>query len=195
MKHFNFKVIGTSPFLYHKFSVETFSNKRKPKSGSAGNDSEEWRETVWVEGKNLYIPGYYFFSAIFGGGSYVKSGRGTIAKKIAGCLIIESEKCFVNRTLPDEIQNLVTDELPRDTSQPVYLDIRGVKNPTTKGRNIRYRLAMSKGWETQVEGYWDETVLSMENVKQAIESAGKFLGVGDARLIGNGRFDIEFFKK
>ena len=80
--------------------------------------------------------------------------------------------------------------MSKDSSRAVYLDIRGVKNPATKGKNVRYRLALSPGWETDVECEFDDTVISKEEFKRALEASGKFAGIGDARLIGHGRFEV-----
>lgn len=190
MKKATFTIKGTTPFLYHKFNVEEISNKAKVKTGSAGNNPEEWRTTVWNEGKKLFLPGYYFFSSICAGAQYVKQGRGSIAKKLAGCMLILSDKCYLNRELDKEINELEFADVPKDSSKPVYLDIRGVKNPATKGKNVRYRLGMCPGWQTSVELEFDDTVISKEEMQRALEAAGKFSGIGDARLIGYGRYEI-----
>ena len=105
-----------------------------------------------------------------------------------GCMLVKGEKFYLNYTLPKPIALIETEELSRDSSQEIYLDIRAVKNPTTKGKNVRYRVAMKPGWELTVAFEWDDTILSRDNIKQAIEAAGKFVGLGDARLIGCGRY-------
>lgn len=190
MKTVTFKIKGITPFLYHKFNIEQLSNKSKTKSGSAGNDPEEWKTTVWNEGKRLFIPGFYFFSCICAGAQYVKAGRGSIAKKLAGCLLIKTDKAFLNRELETPIEETETENITKDSSRAIYLDVRGVKNPATKGKNVRYRLALSPGWETDVECEFDDTVISKDDFRRALEASGKFSGIGDARLIGHGRFEV-----
>lgn len=194
MKTIQFSITGKTALLFNKFNVENVSNKQKVKTGSAGNDPEEWRSKVICDGKKLYIPGFYIFSCISAGGQYVKEGRGSIQKKLMGCLLIQTEKFYLNRELTKEISDLETDDLPRDSSKEVYLDVRGVKNPTTKARNVRYRLALCPGWSTNIIAEWDDTVISRDSIKQAIESAGKFVGLCDARLLGYGRFTVEDIK-
>lgn len=173
--------------MFHKFSVDVLS-KSKPKSGSTGNDPEEWKTTIWNEGKKLYLPGFYFFSSLKEGGKYIKVGRGTISNKLISCMRVKTEKCYLNRELPDELDKI--DMISTDPGQPIYLDVRGVKNPATKGRNVRYRLALKSGWECGVEIEFDDTVISKDDMKRCIEAAGKFSGLGDGRNIGYGRFEI-----
>lgn len=191
MKTISYKMIGTTAFLYNKFNIENVSKKVKTKSGSAGNDPEEWKDKIWVDNLDLFVPAYYIFGSVTEGAHYVKEGKGSIKKKLMGCMIVKGEKFYMNRKLPKEIEKLETEEMPRDSSQDIYLDIRAVKNPMTKGKNVRYRLALKAGWEIDVCFEWDDTVLSRDNIKQAVEHAGKFVGVGDARLLGYGRYKCE----
>src|SRR5260221_193442 len=74
----------------------------------------------------------------------------------------------------------------KDQSQPVYLDVRSVRNPNTKGRNVRYRVSMSIGWKTSFNLLWDKTVVSRGEMESAIINAGRLVGLADARAIGFG---------
>ena len=57
-------VEGTRPLLFHRFNVEVLDKKRKPKSGSVGNNPEEWKETFFSDENNQrYLPGMYFLVA------------------------------------------------------------------------------------------------------------------------------------
>lgn len=189
MKTIEFKITGKTALLFNKFDIEIVSNKSsRVKTGSAGNDPEEWRTKVICEGKRLYIPNNYVFSCLGEGGTYVKEGRGTLKKKLMSCLLVNQEKFFLNYELPKEINEIQTSELPRDSSHNVYLDIRSVTNPMTKGRNIRYRIALAPGWVTTIQAEWDDTVISRDSIKQVIEAAGKFVGLSDGRTRGFGRF-------
>lgn len=194
MKTIEFKIIGKSPMLFNKFNIEEVSNKRKPKSGSSGNDPDEWRGKVVCEGKKLYIPRDWIFGCISEGGNYIKEGRGTLKKKLMGCILVNQEKFFLNRELPKEVEELANDELPRDASHPVYLDIRAVRNPVTKGKNVRYRVGICPGWEANIKFEWDDTVISRDNIKNVIDACGKFVGLSDARTLGYGRFTVEDIK-
>lgn len=194
MKKVEFKMVGKTPLLFNKFNIESVSKKVKTQSGSAGNNPEEWKNTVFTEGKLLYIPNYYVFSNLSEGGHYVKEGRGSIKKKLMGCLLIQQDKFFLNYQLPKNMDEMENEDISRDSSQNIYLDIRAVKNPMTKGKNVRYRVALCPGWETVISAEWDDTVISKDGIRQAIECAGKFVGIGDARLLGYGRYTCEDIK-
>ena len=191
MKSATFLMVGRKPFLYHKFNVETLTEIKKPKEGPAGNNPNEWKSTCWVDGKRLYIPSHYLLSCFVAGGKQVKVGRGTISKNLAGTLEVEGEKnYFENRELPKEIEDLSSEDLGMDSSRPVYIDCRMVSNPNTKGRNIRYRMAVKEGWKVSCKITWDDSIISPDQMRTAIEEAGKVVGLSDDRAIGGGRFEV-----
>lgn len=195
MKKAQFEIKGTKPILYHRFNLESITNTKKPKEGNTGNNPSEWKETVWHEGTKLYFPSFYMHSAIIAGGKHVKIGRGTLSKNIAACLTIEEEKLYLlNRELPKPIDELTNEILGTDSSKPVYLDIRGVSNPNTKGKNVRYRVAVSPGWEMKVKIEWDDTIASMQQVKECVVALGKYVGFSNGRTLGYGRFELVDFK-
>ena len=195
MKKAEFTLIGKKPFLFHKFNIESITDTKKPKEGGAGNSPSEWKTTLFADGKKLYIPGNYFFSSLVAGGKYVKIGRGTVSKNLAGTLEICNEKYyFLNRALPEKIEDLTNENIGVDSSKDIYLDIRMVSNPNTKGKNVRYRLALKAGWKINCSIAWDDSVISKDQIMRCAEAAGQFSGIGDARAIGYGRFTIDEFK-
>lgn len=195
MKKATFSIVGRKIFLYHKFNIEAITDTQKPKVGSSGNNTIEWKTTVFAEENKLYIPDTYFFATIVAGGKYVKLGRGTVSKNVASTLEICKERFYIeNRELPKNINDCKNEDLVYEPEKNVYIDCRMVANPNTKGRNIRYRVAMSPGWKTSCEIRWDETVVSEDQIKLSVECAGKFVGIGDGLVIGLGRFDTEDWK-
>src|SRR5262249_38927174 len=93
---------------------------------------------------------------------------------------------LIDRFLPE-------DPVPTDPEELVYIDIRSVRNPSTKGRNIRYRVAASTGWKTEFNIIWDKTVVSRSEMEAVLHDASNLTGLGDGRNIGFGRFDVECF--
>jgi hypothetical protein len=71
--------------------------------------------------------------------------------------------------------------------------VAGVVNPSTKGRNVRYRLAAGFGWRCEFTIKWDKTVVSRQQMEQVLEDAGTLVGLGNGRKIGYGRFEAEAF--
>ncbi len=76
----------------------------------------------------------------------------------------------------------------------MYLDIRSVKNPATRARNVRYRVAASPGWKTRFTILWDMTIVGRNEMEAVVRDAGMFAGLGDGRQIGFGRFSVERFE-
>lgn len=180
------RIVGTKRLVWHAFGVWALSGDKKERSGSAGNDPEEWRKTyLALPNGQLYVKPSYIFGCLRNGAKYTKRGRGSIQPLISATLNVDSEIILIDRFMPD---NPVADE-----TQQVYIDICGVRNPTTKARNIRYRIATQKGWHAEFSISWDKTVVSRQEMEAVIRDSGKLVGLGDGRSIGEGRFDLESF--
>ena len=182
-------IFGKRPVLFHSFSIDTISLERKERSGVAGNDPEEWKRSVLKTKENqLYVDSSYIFGCLRDGGKHIKQGRATLQSKIASTLLVLDEIILLDRFLPKE------EELTQDKTQPVYLDVRSVKNPATKGRNVRYRIAASPGWSASFLIEWEGSVISRKEMESALIQAGDLVGLGDGRSIGFGRFKVETFE-
>ena len=183
------RIKGLKPLLIHAFGPEILSatKTKKEKCGVAGNDPSEWLRTVlYKPNKQLYFPPEYAFALVRDGAKYTKRGRGSIQPLVAATLIVTSEEMLFDRFLPDDIYCLTNNR-----NSPVYLDVRAVNNPTTRKRNIRYRVALSPGWSTQFRISWDASIVSQQEMEASIIDAGKFVGLGDGRAVGFGRFELE----
>lgn len=124
---------------------------------------------------------------------YTKSGRGSIQNALCSTLVILSDNILIERFIPG-FNGHLPDEMPEDFTLPVYLDVRSSVNPTTKGRNIRYRVAMSPGYELNFRVQWDKTIISRNQMEAVCIDAGKLVGIGSGRKIGMGRFDVKTFQ-
>ena len=181
-------IVGKRPILFHSFSVDSILLGKREMTGVAGNDPEEWKRSVLKTKDNqLFVESTYIFGCLRDGGKHVKSGRGSIQSKITSTLVVLDETILLNCFVPAE------DKLTQNKDEPVYLDVRSVKNPSTKGRNIRYRIAASPGWKASFEIEWESTIVSRNEMQAAMDSAGSFVGLGDGRSIGFGRFTVEQF--
>lgn len=169
-------IIGKRPILFHSFSVDSIPLEKKERTGVAGNDPEEWKRSVLKTHENqLYVDSSYIFGCLRDGGKHIKSGRGSIQPKVASTLIVLDEQVLLDRFVPSE------SELTQDKTQPVYLDVRSVKNPATKGRNVRYRIAAASGWQASFTIEWEGTIVSRGEMQSVLSSAGSFVGLGDGR--------------
>lgn len=195
----NVSIKGVRPLLWHVFTEKAMPLEKKEKRGVAGRDPDEWRDTSLAtkEGQ-LYIRHDYIFGALKESAKYTKRGRGSIQKYVAATLQVSPDKILLNRHFPgypngQEFDWYNVDPPDTDDDLPVYLDIRGSINPSTKGRNVKYRIASNPGWEAQFTLQWDATVVSRQEMEAVTIDAGRLVGVASGRPIGMGRFEVISF--
>jgi len=177
---------GTRPLLWHRFGPDALPLEKREKTGVAGNDPEEWKRTVLMTAeRQLYIEPTMIFSMMRDAAKYTKKGKGSIQTAVAATLQIEESVILLNLKVPEEPTT--------DPTQPVYLDIRGVRNPSTKARNVRYRIAASPGWSLSFTLAWDKTIVSRGEIESVIRDAAKLVGLGNGRSVGFGRFEVTSF--
>lgn len=182
------KIKGVRPLLLNAFTPEAIPLQKQEKTGVAGNDPEEWRKRVLItENRQLYVQPAYIFGCLRDGAKYTKKGRGSLQPFLTATLQIVDDQILIDRFLPDE------GHLTCDSNQPVYLDVRSAKNPSTGARNVRYRIAASPGWIIVCTIEWDKTVVGRDEMKAVVIDAGRLVGVGDGRSIGFGRFALVEF--
>lgn len=189
-------VKGVRPLFWHKFGPDALPLEKQERTGVAGNDPPEWRKTVLVtrEGQ-LYLEPTYVFSALREGAKYTKKGRGSIMTQVSATLQVVDNRVLVDRFFPgypngSGFDVKTADEPPQDPDEPIYLDVRGVRNPTTKARNVRYRIAACPGWQATFTILWDKTIVSRGEMEAVLIDAGRLVGLGNGRAIGMGRFEV-----
>jgi hypothetical protein len=181
------EVVGTRTMLWHHFGPDAIPLEKGEKTGVAGNDPEEWKRTVLVTPeRQLYVEPSYVFATVRDGSSYTKKGRGSIQKAVVATLQVVDDRVLIDRYLPEEPE--------ANPELSVYIDVRMVRNPTTKARNVRYRVAAAKGWKANFGLLWDKTVVSRAEMEASVRDAGKLCGLSNGRNIGFGRFDIVSFQ-
>ena len=184
-------ICGTRPLLQHEFGEDAIPLEKAERTGVAGNDPEEWKRTCQVDNNGLlFIKDIQVFGCLRDAAKHTKKGRGSIQPLVAATLQVEDTIILLNRSMPAE-----GDPPKKDRSAPVYIDVCGVRNPATKARNVRYRLAASKGWEATFVILWDKTLVAREQMKTVLRDAGILCGIGDGRSVGNGRFEIAKYEE
>src|ERR1019366_9280479 len=117
---------GTRPLLQHAFGPESLPLEKGERTGVAGNDPTEWKKTCMVDAKGqLYIKPTYVFGCVRDAAKHTKKGKGSIQAVVAATLQVEESVILIDRFLPEG-------EPTRDMDAPVYLDVCGVRNPSTK---------------------------------------------------------------
>ncbi len=181
----------TREYLWHNPSDDILDGGRKAKTGTAGNDPEEWKKsfTATKEGQ-LYVKPEQIFGCMREAGKHTKQGRGTMKNTIAATLQVDEDRILLDKN----VGNL--DDIPiNDFEAGLYVDKRPVKNPATKGLNMRYRLAVPKGTELTFHMVYDNTLLNSGMVESILRDAGSLVGIGDGRAIGKGRFEVTSFEQ
>lgn len=180
---------GTRALLWHAFGPDALPLEKQEKTGVAGNDPTEWKKTVLMlpDSRQLYVKPTYVFGTIRDGAKHTKRGRGTVQSFVAATLQVTDNFILVDRYVPQE-------PVTQEPTAPVYLDIQGVKNPATKGRNVRYRIAAAPGWTAEFNLEWDKTIVSRGEMEAVVLDAGRFSGIGDGRNVGYGRFNVISFE-
>lgn len=186
---------GVRPLLFHRFSSAAIPLEKRELSGVPGNNPEEWRQTYLVTADGqLFLPPTYLFSCFKDAAGFTKKGKTTLKKPVSSTLQVTDFQVLIeDRYLPSKPvfieQGEIIDPMPE-----TYVDVCGVRNPSTGGRQIRYRLATSPGWRCTVNLQWDKTIVSRGEMEAVCRDAGKLVGLGDGRSIGFGRFEVQQFK-
>lgn len=181
---------GRRPLLQCSFGPDAIPLETRERSGVAGNDPEEWKRTrlVTPDGQ-MYMKPASVFGMIRDAAKHTKKGRGSLQPLVAATLQIEDTFVLLDRHLPSDG---VPSTHPTDD---VYIDVCGVRNPATKARNVRYRLAASPGWKATFTMCWDKTIVAREQMRSILNDAGTLIGLSDGRSVGNGRFDVLEFNE
>lgn len=183
---------GTRTLLQHRFGPESIPLEKQERTGVAGNDPIEWKKSCMVTPDgNLYLPGTYIFGCLKNGAVHTKKGKGSIQSLVVSTMQIEEDLLLLNRNLPSEKeltqQTILT---PPDPEIKTFIYVSSVRNPSTKGRNVRYRLATRAGWKLSFTLVWDKTVVPREQMKAVLRDSGILGGLGDGIKIGCGRFEV-----
>lgn len=191
---------GTRPLFWHRFGPDALPLEKKEKTGVAGHDPEEWRRTILTnKDGQMYIEATYAFAAMREGAKYTKKGRSTLMGPVSATLQVVTDRILIDRFFPgfpngNKFDPLTVDPPEQDPDLPLYLDIRGVRNPSTRARNVRYRVAACPGWLAEFEMMWDKTIVSRAEMEAILIDAGRLVGVGNGRAIGMGRFEVVVFE-
>ena len=68
-----------------------------------------------------------------------------------------------------------------------------MRNPSTRNRNIRYRIALAAGWEMTFTMQFDKSIVSREQMHSVLIQTGELVGIGSGRAISMGRFAVVAF--
>ena len=183
---YNVKIESVCPMLHHgAHNIQAETNMKKKGGTALNGDPEEWKRTVYYSKqlKRVYLPASCLEACLIEAGKEFKiTGRKTATKYVKSgvfCInphdgIIDHLSFYVNG------KPVTLDEIQQGTPN-AYIDIRTVKNPSTKGRQLRYRAAFNN-WSSEFQIIVNADEYINEKILRAIiEYAGMFVGVGDYR--------------
>lgn len=186
---YDVKIKSICAMLHHgsqAVGMEEESTRKKGGVALKGNP-DEWKKTIYFkEGVGVYFPAVSFEACLVNAAKQHKvTGRQTATK------FVQSGVFCTDEYLPF----LVNGKKIMSLDDPlIKIDKRTVKNPSTRGRNTRYR-AIFDNWESNFRIIvQNDDYVTKKLLKEIIEDGGRFIGVGDYRP-RFGRFELISLKE
>ncbi|MEM0979957.1 MAG: hypothetical protein AAGH78_06745 [Cyanobacteria bacterium P01_H01_bin.58] len=184
---------GNRTLLTNRFSSAAIPLERRNRSGVAGNNPMEWKQTALLTPKRqFYLPGTYIFSCLREAAIFTTGKQRTQREVAATLQVKESVILIENRFLPEEPFYIEQQEVR--VRPEAFIDVAVVRNPKSGARNVRYRAATSPGWQCSFHLMWDQTVIPQPLLESICLDAGALVGLADGRNLGYGRFDVQKFE-
>ena len=156
---------GISPLLMHAYPLQPIEGLDKKSS----KEQAEHAAYRCPDTGELFIPGVSVQRALVAGAAYSKGkGRASLAKPVAACVIIGSERLTLG-------------------TKEYVVDSRAVVIPSTKGRIVRHRPRLDK-WRASFDVDFDDTLLTADQLRRVVDDTGKNVGILDFRPEHKGPF-------
>jgi len=168
---------GVTAFLFHRWSVDGVEAKANAAKGSRAKKSDDIESYVYrLDDGNLAIPSEYLRMAIIGAAKFKQDPRSP--RKSAMDLFKAGLTCL------DELCDLGTKDWD-------YVDRRRVQ--VQRNAITRSRPALKSGWKISVRlQVLLPEYIQPELLNDAVQSAGRLIGIGDFRPTF-GRFQVVSF--
>jgi len=177
MKKYSIEIEGVTPYMQHRMDdakLEEWEKNRKliiERDDVAKEDQVRAEFHSYSDKEGFYIPSDHIRGALINAGAMVKSKVGNSRKSmkniVAGMFFIEEEKL----RLPKEYE----------------IDKRSAVNRNIKARIICIRPKWNK-WKAKFTLMVDNDTITIETIKEIVNNAGQFIGVGSFRPTNNGMF-------
>jgi hypothetical protein len=167
---FKAKVIvqGIAPLLQNRFPDEEYPENAKKIKTKVYKDDDEAKKRLYLDGKVVYQPAEHFVASMIGAAVNFKfEGKKTYKDAIDGGIFISPEK------IPHKFQKWIIDR------RPVVIQ---------RSRIMRVRPKFEK-WELEFDIECIDDRVTQEVVKEILEYAGLYKGIGDMRP-RYGRFKV-----
>jgi hypothetical protein len=170
MKKYEVQIKGITPLLMNKPEEYGFDSEWVEKKASNEYEKEAYKKLYVDEEGKLYQPSTHIEMALINASKKIRikgQGKATYSKLFGSMVSIP------DMAIPHEIQEWDFHKIL-------------VVIPSTKGRVMRYR-PMLKEWKLRFEIEFEEEI-PPEVVKECLEIAGKYVGIGDWRPEKKGKF-------
>ncbi len=177
---FKATIRGLCPLLMHRFSEDSLTTPTKKTGDKKLTDDEKRtvaKEYLYLEKGKLSQPAIHIESTMQKASTQFKmagNGKKTYKELVKGGVFV----------FPDMIPHKY---------QKWEVDSRAVVNPSTGGRKMCYRPCLDK-WELEFELQVNDDRADAEVIKQMLEHAGAYIGIGSYRP-RFGRFEVVSFKE
>jgi len=175
-KEVKVKIRGTCDYLQHKRPLD--EEKVSKKSGEIDH-SQDWKTAIYQDKKiGCYIPSKQLRASL------VKSATDF---PIPGKGGKKTYKDLVNATI-----EVIPDKIGLGKKRPDYIHEEWVK--VQRSQILRNRPAFKDGWEAEFTLLVLDEQMPVDILKDILENAGRFRGIGDWRP-HFGRFEVVEFKE
>jgi hypothetical protein len=181
MKKIGVEIKGISPYLMNAFGMEDAGKTEKQDIGSKDYSNEATTKLYKLPNGEIYVPSTQVHSSLMEAGKQLKvvgKGKSTYSKLFGSFIVVS----------PDVLVML---------NQTWEVDKRAVVVPATKGRVIRYRPKFTD-WGLKFTLDILDDGIPISAVKQGLDTAGAYCGIGDFRPQKKGpfgRFIVTSFKE
>ncbi len=189
MKELKITLKGTAPLLMHSCKgvnpLHPITRQLKERTGKRKKTEEdlaeisrlEWEQALYYDSAfGLYMPAECLNAVLIEGGKHNKKG----ADLRKYCTVPNAMNYFDIGEKFKSLDDLYT------KSDGRYIDCRPVSVMRAKVNRTRPRF---NTWQTVFVLAYDENYIDLDTIQQALEYAGRFVGLCDGRTLGYGRFE------
>jgi len=170
MKKYKVEIKGITPLLMNKPEAYGFDEQWVEKKASEDYEKDALKKLYIDSEKRIYQPSNHIEMCLIEAGKKMKvkgQGKATYSKLFGSMVAIEEFEIVHKKPTYEVFKTLVV-------------------IPSTKGRIMRYR-PMFKEWVLQFHITFEDEIPA-EVIKEALEIAGKYVGIGDWRPQKKGKF-------
>lgn len=184
IKKYEIKLIGNAPVIYNRMKKEVEDEKKKLKK----NEILEWEETQWIKKAEVnnggaLLPKEWVMSMLINACKQTRLVPHFETKKSA-TYTRYVQSCVIKETLPlGKTKDL--------TPYGKFLPSQGAKGG---GKVWRVR-PMMENWCALFTFVDPFGRMNKDELKELLEYGGMFIGIGDSRNQGFGRFDVDYVKE